>query len=200
MKKIIVSSLILTFCISSVKSQNLDFLILKDINHSYTSNGGGIQSAFSNSVTPIMIGIPVGLLAYSIFKKDSILRQKFYTVASSELVAGVLSTAMKFAFKRVRPFNTYPNEIYKHSNAGSYSFPSGHTSAAFSLATSISLEFPKWYVVAPSMLWASTVGYSRMYLGVHYPSDVLVGALVGAGTSYLCYKANQRIRKKHNNR
>ena len=175
-------------------SQNLDITLLKSINHSYTETGGKIQSTFSNSVTPLMIGIPAGILAYSLFKKDSILRQKFYTIASSELFAGVISTSLKFVFKRERPFSTYPNDIFKHSNAGSYSFPSGHTSAAFSLATALSLEFPKWYVIAPSMLWAGTVGYSRMYLGVHYPSDVLVGAIIGAGTSYLCYKANKWIR------
>ena len=195
MKTKIYNTLIFIFFCSNLRAQNIDYTILKDINHSYTTNGGKIQSAFSNSVTPLMIGVPVGLLAYSLFKKDSIMRQKFYTIASSELFTGVIATSLKFAFHRTRPFNTYPNDIIKHSNAGSYSFPSGHTSAAFSLATSISLEFPKWYVIAPSMLWAGTVGYSRMYLGVHYPSDVLVGALIGAGTSYLCYKANKWLRQ-----
>ena len=194
MHKIFLFLLITCSSVTTGFSQNLDFTLLKSINNSYTETGGKIQSTFSNSVTPLMIGIPAGILAYSLFKKDSISRQKFYTIASSELFAGVISTSLKFVFKRERPFSTYPNDIFKHSNAGSYSFPSGHTSAAFSLATALSLEFPKWYVIAPSMLWAGTVGYSRMYLGVHYPSDVLVGAIIGAGTSYLCYKANKWIR------
>ncbi len=195
MHKIIFFLLITYSSVSSSFSQNLDFTLLKSINNTYTETGGKIQSTFSNSVTPLMIGVPVGILAYSLFKKDSISRQKFYTIVSSELFAGIITTSLKFAFKRERPFSTYPNDIFKYSNAGSYSFPSGHTSAAFSLATSVSLEFPKWYVIAPSMLWAGTVGYSRMYLGVHYPSDVLIGAIIGAGTSYLCYKANRWIRK-----
>jgi membrane-associated phospholipid phosphatase len=67
------------------------------------------------------------------------------------------------------------------------SFPSGHTSMAFSLATSVSLAYPKWYVIFPSYLWAGAVGYSRMDLGVHYPSDVLFGAALGAGSAYLCH-------------
>ncbi len=180
---------------TSCFSQNLDFTLLKSINNAYTETGGKIQSTFSNSVTPLMIGVPAGILAYTLFKKDSISRQKFYTIASSELFAGIITTSLKFAFHRDRPFKTYPNDIFKHSSAGSLSFPSGHTSAAFSLATSVSLAFPKWYVIAPSMLWAGTVGYSRMYLGVHYPSDVLVGAVIGAGTSYLCYKANKWLRR-----
>lgn len=175
-------------------AQNLDYTLLKSINHSYTSTGGKIQSGITNSVTPLAIAVPAGILAYSLFKKDSITRQKFYTIASSEFFAGVITTSLKFAVHRERPFKTH-SDITKYSVAGSLSFPSGHTSAAFSIATSISLAFPKWYVVAPSLLWASIAGYSRMYLGVHYPSDVIVGAVIGAGTSYLCHKANQWIRR-----
>lgn len=78
----------------------------------------------------------------------------------------------------------------------SYSMPSGHTSTAFATATSLSLAYPKWYVVAPSFVWAGAIGYSRMHLGVHYPSDVLAGAIVGSGSAYLTYKANQWINKK----
>lgn len=89
---------------------------------------------------------------------------------------------MKYGFNRKRPFVTYPDLITKKSEAGSPSFPSGHTSQAFATATSLSLAYPKWYVIAPSLLWAGAVGYSRMELGVHYPSDVLVGALIGIGS------------------
>lgn len=179
---------------TTVFGQDLDYSLLKNINGSYTTNGGKVQSVFSNSVNPLTFAVPAGVLAYSLFKKDSVTRQKFYTIASSELVAGIITSSIKLAVRRDRPFKTHP-DIQKHSDAGSLSFPSGHTSAAFSIATSVSLAFPKWYVIAPSMLWAGTVGYSRMYLGVHYPSDVLVGALIGAGTSYLCFKANKWIRK-----
>ncbi|MDO9339524.1 MAG: phosphatase PAP2 family protein, partial [Bacteroidales bacterium] len=55
------------------------------------------------------------------------------------------------------------------------------------------LAYPKWYIIVPSYTWASTVAYSRMDLGVHYPSDVLIGALVGAGSAYLTYKINQKL-------
>ena len=194
MQKIFYSLLFFFLVTTSLFSQNVDYTLLKSINGSYSTTGGKIQSVFSNSVNPLTFAVPAGLLAYSLFKKDSITRQKFYTIASSELVAGIITTSIKLAVRRDRPFKTYP-DIQKHSDAGSLSFPSGHTSAAFSIATSVSLAFPKWYVIAPSMLWAGTVGYSRMYLGVHYPSDVIVGAIIGAGTSYLCYKANKWIRE-----
>ncbi len=79
-------------------------------------------------------------------------------------------------------------------------FPSGHTSLAFAIATSLSLKYPKWYVIAPSYVWACSVGYSRMNLGVHYPSDVLAGAVLGAGSAFLTYKLNEWFWKKQNNK
>lgn len=194
MQKTLYSLIFLIICNHSVFAQNLDYRILKDINNSYTTTGGRIQTVITNSITPISIAVPAGLLAYTLYKNDSISRRKFLTVASSEFLTGIITVSLKLAIKRERPFKTY-DDINKYSNAGSLSFPSGHTSAAFSIATALSLEFPKWYVIAPSMLWASTMGYSRMYLGVHYPSDVLAGAIIGAGTSYLCYKANKWLHR-----
>ncbi len=46
----------------------------------------------------------------------------------------------------------------------------------------------------PSYTWAVIVAYSRMDLGVHYPSDILIGAVIGAGSAYLCFRLNQKIR------
>ena len=74
--------------------------------------------------------------------------------------------------------------------------PSGHTSAAFYSATSLSILYPKWYVIVPSYLWASSVAWARMYEGVHYPSDVFVGAVVGAGSAWIAYKVQKCVDKK----
>jgi membrane-associated phospholipid phosphatase len=53
--------------------------------------------------------------------------------------------------------------------------------------------YPKWYIIVPSICWAGAVGYSRMHLGVHYPSDVVAGALVGAGSAWLTHYVNKKL-------
>jgi undecaprenyl-diphosphatase len=61
-----------------------------------------------------------------------------------------------------------------------FSFPSGHAAAAMSIAVSYGLAFPRWG--GPLLLLALAVGFSRIRLGVHYPSDVLAGQLIALGT------------------
>lgn len=84
---------------------------------------------------------------------------------------------LKKVFTRPRPFlnlshiNTFNMHLYD------YSFPSGHTTAAFSLACTLSFHFPllSWIFIGTAFI----VGFSRVYLGVHYPSDVVVGMIIG---------------------
>ncbi len=180
---------------SSLFSQNVDINILKKINLNRNKNLDETYRTISNSITPVSIGIPVGVLCAGFIKHDSTLKNKGMYIGASLLVSAGITTVLKFSINRPRPFVTYP-VIEGSMHAGSPSFPSGHTSDAFATATSLSIAFPKWYVVAPSFLWACSVGYSRMDLGVHYPSDVLAGAIIGAGSSYLCYKANRWIQKR----
>jgi undecaprenyl-diphosphatase len=86
-----------------------------------------------------------------------------------------------------RPFITY-DFIQKITSGGSPSFPSGHTTDAFVTAAVLSLAFRKWYVIVPVYLWALLVAYSRMDLGVHYPSDVLAGMCLGTVMAFIGYR------------
>jgi undecaprenyl-diphosphatase len=113
--------------------------------------------------------------------------------------AGIITTFLKYSIHRPRPFITY-HYLEKVTSGGSPSFPSGHTTDAFSIATAVSLAYPKWYVIVPAYAWAGAVGYSRMDLGVHYPSDVLVAAIIGAGTAFLWYKRQQLLNAKKENK
>jgi membrane-associated phospholipid phosphatase len=75
-------------------------------------------------------------------------------------------------------------DIDQVSSSTGESFPSGHTFGFFATATSLSLAYPKWYVIA-FFIWASTVAIPHAFR-VHYPSDVVAGAIIGSGSaSYL---------------
>lgn len=174
-------------------SQNKDIEWLREIHVERNANLDPSFRFLSNSVTAVEIAAPVSVLGIGILKKDSTLTRKGLYIVGSFCISSALTLGLKYTVNRERPFVTYP-EIQKLSNAGSKSFPSGHTSGAFSTATSLSIAFPKWYVIAPSFLWASGVGYSRMHLGVHYPSDVLAGAAIGAGSAILSHYLNKKIK------
>jgi membrane-associated phospholipid phosphatase len=116
--------------------------------------------------------------------------------AAGITLALTTSAAIKFGVRRIRPKAAHPAEIIERDHAGPLSFPSGHTTAAFASATAISLTYRKWYVIAPAYLYAGLTGYSRMRLGMHYPTDVLAGAVIGAGSMYLLWKIEERLQKK----
>lgn len=183
------------FCLSISNAQNSDIDLLKKINLNRNANFDPFMKGVTNSTFPISIGTPVIIYAVGLIKKDSVTKVKAIFIGETLAASAFVSYALKNTIKRDRPYITYP-EIDNVTEESSYSFPSGHTSSAFATATSLSLAYPKWYVIAPSFLWAGTVGYSRMYLGVHYPTDVLAGAIVGSGSAFLCYKLNKWINKK----
>jgi membrane-associated phospholipid phosphatase len=196
-RKIII--LILLFVPFSLLSQNTDIRILRSLNSSKNLGSDSFFQFVSNSNAYIVLGTSVGMATAGLIKHDDkLLRNGYVTLAASVLNLGI-TTTLKYSINRNRPFVTYP-DIIKKSAGGGPSFPSGHTSSAFATATSVSLAYPKWYIIVPSYTWASAVGYSRMQLGVHYPSDVLAGALVGTGSAWLTYTINKKLNKKSRNK
>jgi Membrane-associated phospholipid phosphatase len=192
--------LILLFLFFQVNlhSQNIDIRILRSINSPQTLQSDNFFRFVSNSDAFIITGVPAGMAVTGLLTKDKkLFRNACITAIASALNAGI-TNAMKYSINRDRPYITYP-DITKKAKGGSPSFPSGHTSTAFATATSVSLSYPKWYIIVPSYLYAGTVAYSRMDLGVHYPSDILAGAVIGSGCAYITWKVNQKllIKKKH---
>jgi membrane-associated phospholipid phosphatase len=198
MKKLF--SIILIFVSVSVQSQNADIRILSDINLNRNKHLDNTFRGITNSAAPVAFGTPVILFTVSLIKDDSVMRRNSLYIGASVLTSAIITTILKYSIARPRPYITYPY-IEKVTSGGSPSFPSGHTSTAFAFATSASIAWPKWYIIAPSYAWAGAVAYSRMDLGVHYPSDVLAGAIIGAGSAYICFLGNRwlngKARKHH---
>jgi membrane-associated phospholipid phosphatase len=153
--------------------------------------------AVTESGGPLSYAMPVGFFVAGKVHKDHKMVVNSYEMASGALINGIVTTVLKTSLQRERPFETYPDEVTKYSSGGSYSMPSGHTSTVFAAATSVSILYPKWYVIAPSYLFAASVGYSRMYLGVHYPSDVLIGAIIGSASSFGAHLLFKQLKKKY---
>ena len=190
-----------TFSIFSIQitAQNADIELLRSINLSSSTGLRDYSKFISNTTTVISVSTPLvmGVVAL-VEKNDDLLKNALY-VGVSLGVDGILTYSMKEIIRRPRPYTTYP-DIKAFDSETSLSFPSGHTSLAFTTATALSLKYPKWYVIAPSYFWACSVGYSRMNLGMHYPTDVLAGAIIGSGSAYLTYLINNWYWKKNNNK
>lgn len=148
----------------------------------------------SFSMYPLTQVSVVGVLMHGYVKGDKALIRSGYKSIITLGVAVGLGTYLKDIIKRGRPHTEYSDIIQRHKPS-TYSFPSGHTTAAFASATALTLSYREWYVAVPAYAYAGLVGYSRMRLGVHYPSDVLCGAILGVGTGLLTWQVDKWITK-----
>ena len=192
MKKIILSICIVLIASIQVQAQNWDINTVKKVNSWEVHD---LSRALSHSGLILPLGIPTAMGIYALVQKDEPLLKEAMYIGTSAIEALSITMAMKFTFNRQRPYEKYPDLIHPVSTEPDPSFPSGHTAAAFSLATSLSINYPKWYVIAPSAVWACGVGFSRINQGVHYPSDVLTGAAIGVGCAFANVYINRWLNK-----
>ncbi len=176
-------------------AQGWDLQLLEDINPRYptswywkaTSTSAYVFSGVA-TLTPFVYGLASGN------------RQEQYQSYQVLIAMGIdiaIAEGLKTTINRERPGDKHPDLIFPSSPTHGGSFPSGHTSIAFNTAAEVTIQYKKWYYAVPAYLWAGSVGYSRMYLGKHYPSDVLGGAATGIGTAYLSTWVNHQFFKSY---
>ena len=192
MKKVLLLILVGCITIGQLRAQNWDINTVKQVNR---WDIHGLSRGLSHSGLILPVGIPTAMGIYALLKKDQPLLKDAVYIGTTVIEAVGVTYGLKYAFDRERPYVKYPDKIHPIEPEDSPSFPSGHTAAAFSLATSLSITYPKWYVIAPSAVWACGVGMARMNQGVHYPSDVLAGAAIGIGCGFANIYINRWLNK-----
>ncbi|NFN87406.1 phosphatase PAP2 family protein [Clostridium sporogenes] len=135
----------------------------------------------------IWIGISLLLLISKRYRKVGVL-----CIASLFLSSLIGEVLLKNLVQRGRPFTAVEGINLLIKAPKSFSFPSGHTASSFAVATVVGRKIEKFKL--PIYILAIAIAFSRLYLYVHYPSDVLVGALIGV----ISAKIILYMRSKHN--
>lgn len=146
-------------------------------------NHGGV-SGFFDWLMPMLsddgrFKIPFLLvfLAMMVFGKSRARTAALLVIPLIALSDQLSSNLIKHAVERIRPCHVLPDVRLLAGCSGSFSMPSSHAANSAAAAVHFALAYPR--LAIPLGLFAFGVGYSRVYVGVHYPSDVLVGFLVG---------------------
>lgn len=157
----------------------------------------GIHSVSSPVMDSVMLSVTYAAtwsvlwfaIAFGMVLTRKYRRAGIVLIASVILAYVVCDVLVKPAVGRVRPCGFADFELLVPV-PDSYSFPSGHTMASFAAATVLLLVFRRWGI--PALVFAAAVGFSRMYLFVHWPTDVLAGAVLGTAVAVLVYWVSRR--------
>lgn len=172
----------------------------------------GLHCALLDTIIPVLTNFPTwiplfALVIYFLYKKYQtktwlVLLAVALMIAFSDQSANIL----KHNIKRYRP--THNTEIGQQVHTvdnyrgGQFGFVSGHAANSFALAVFLMLIFRdrSWKMKSLFLLWALLVCYTRIYLGVHYPFDIIGGAILGSFWAFTFYKlyllADKKIKAK----
>jgi membrane-associated phospholipid phosphatase len=177
---------------STLLAQNIDVNVLSSINKNESSFKNHYLNTTADLAVPTSVALPAAIALTGILTHNKAFVKDALFITASHITNATITYGFKYAIKRQRPYQKYSFVSLRAKRDDNVSFPSGHTSAAFTTATAVALRYKKWYYVAPAYIFASSVAWARMYQGVHYPSDVLAGAFVGTASAWLGYKAQKK--------
>ena len=177
---------------------NFDEQLLLEINslgHDTLPTLDLTMTAFTHSIYATTIVVPGGLYALGWGTDDHHMAATGMSAMLSQITAGLTTMTVKAIVRRNRPYTTLRGVRIPTGQEIGHSFPSGHSGIAWALSTSVMIGYPKWYVIVPAAIYATSVSLSRPFVGVHYPSDILVGATIGAGAAFLIKALEPAITK-----
>ena len=161
-----------------------------------------IQTLHTPVLDKIMVGVTnlgdVGII-WIILTAILLIIPKTRRTGGVMLVALVVQTVLcnvilKNLFARTRPYDVNTTVQLLVPKLHDFSFPSGHTSASFTAVSA--LYFSKDKLWKPALILACLIAVSRLYLYVHYPTDVLGGLLLGVLSGYIGYKIMEKVKNK----
>ncbi len=170
-------------------AKSIDSAICHFINHILSNSLLDYIMAFLTEMGSIYFALGIGLILL-------LSRRKQPSFTGLILIASILLTRLAYEpikgiVARPRPFEIMEGVHLPCGESLGFSFPSGHTTVAFIVAVILSSHFRKWRKVFYSL--AVTVAISRIYIGVHYPSDVIGGAMVGVAVGLISVALIRRI-------
>jgi undecaprenyl-diphosphatase len=163
----------------------MDYQLLKTIQEQRIDSLDWLLKLITEESTSITIGVISAIIFLGIMRKKKSEWMIGLKILATFLINASVVITLKLIINRPRPFISH-EDILKLCSGGSPSMPSGHSSEVFALAFSMLFILKNKTVFYIFFTWAIIIGYTRIALGVHYPSDVLVGAIIGALIAYGC--------------
>ena len=183
---------------------NFDQNLLLSLN-SLAGKSGALDTVIVFVAVFLSYWMAAAVLAFVAVSFYPTFRDKLWRHIELVVVAGIsafvarlaVTELIRFFYNRPRPFDIFGekgNFVQLVDHVSTASFPSGHAAFSFALATAVSFYYPKTSILF--FLAAIFIGAGRVAAGVHWPSDILGGAIVGIGTAWLLRFLFLRYKKR----